>query len=167
MLLAAVFTFFIGSLICAASTSILVLIISRTIQGGAAGGLVILVNICVSDIFELRERGFWLGMTSVVWALAAGVGPVLGGVFMERLSWRWCWWINLPCSGFAFGILVFYLDVGHSSVGWKEGVKRIDWFGSLAILGATVMFLMGLDFGGVGFPWGSAKVIYLLVFSKL
>lgn len=134
VLLVAVFTFFVGSLLCAASNSIIMLIVGRAIQGADAGGIVSLVNICISDLFELRERSFYLGLTSVVWALASGVGPVLGGTFTDRLSWRWCWWINLPCAGLAFVVLIFFLENRGPKTSFLAGLKTIDWFGCVAIL---------------------------------
>ena len=75
------------------------LIAGRAIQGTAGGGLILLVNIVVSDLFSVRNRSLYLGLLEFVWALAAGVGPILGGAFTEFVSWRWNWWINLPYPG--------------------------------------------------------------------
>lgn len=86
LLLAGLVIFFAGSLICAAADSISLLLAGRAIQGVGSAGLNILVNICVSDLFALRDRGFYFGLLSVVWAFASGVGPVLGGLFSEKIS---------------------------------------------------------------------------------
>lgn len=86
LLLAGLVVFFVGSLICAVADSISLLLAGRAIQGVGSAGLNILVNICVSDLFALRDRGLYFGLLSVVWAFASGVGPVLGGVFSEKLS---------------------------------------------------------------------------------
>lgn len=82
--------FFVGSLISALSVSVGMLIGGRVVQGIGGGGLVILVNICISDLFSMRERGKYLGMVGATWAIASAVGPLLGGVFTEKVSWRWC-----------------------------------------------------------------------------
>lgn len=82
--------FFVGSLLCAVSVSIGMLIGSRVIQGVGGGGLVILVNIVISDLFSMRERAKYFGIIGMTWAVASGVGPVLGGIFTEKVSWRWC-----------------------------------------------------------------------------
>lgn len=90
---------------------------------------------------------------------------VLGGVFTTKSTWRWCFYVNLPISGCAMVILFFSLKLHNPRTGVKEGLAAVDWIGSLMIVGATLMFLLGLEFGGVTFPWGSPTVICLLVFG--
>lgn len=102
-----------------------------------------------------------------MWALAGGIGPLLGGAFSEYVSWRWNYWINLPVSGTTFVLLLLFLDVHNPKTKMLEGVRAIDWFGSLSILGLTLMVLLGLDFGGATFPWNSPQVICLIVFGSL
>ncbi|KAG2014495.1 hypothetical protein GB937_006720 [Aspergillus fischeri] len=166
ILLLAIFIFAIGSIICAAATMMGMMLTGRSIQGAAAGGIVILVNICISDLFTERERGFYLGLTGVVWGLASGIGPLAGGAFSEYVSWRWNWWINLPCCGVSFVVLFFCLDrVRERRAGISSGLRQIDWLGTLAIAGLTTMSLVGLNIGGVYSSWKSAKVICLLVFG--
>ena len=80
-------------MISSVSTSMSMLIASRAVQGTGGGGLLILVNICTSDLFSMRTRGLVYGMESLIWAVAAALGPVLGGVFSEFVSWRWCFYI--------------------------------------------------------------------------
>lgn len=94
ILLCAAVVFFIGSLLAAVSVSVGMLIAARAIQGVGGGGLIILVNICISDLFSMRKRGQYFGMVGMVWALASAIGPILGGVFTEKVSWRWCFYIN-------------------------------------------------------------------------
>ncbi len=100
-----------------------------------------------------------------MWALAGGVGPILGGALSELATWRWIFWINLPVSGTAFVLLLVFLDVHNPRTKVIEGVKAIDWFGSLSMLGFTLMLLLGLDFGGTTFAWSSPTVICLIVFG--
>jgi MFS family permease len=85
-----------GSLISALSVSVKMLIAGRVVQGIGGGGLIILVNICISDLFSMRERGKYLGIVGATWAIASAVGPLLGGVFSEKVSWRWCCKLLMP-----------------------------------------------------------------------
>jgi len=112
-----------------------------------------------------RDRGLFLGLTGVVWSLASGVGPLLGGALTEYVSWRWNWWINLPISGLAFGVLYFCLQVHNPRTSFLQGAKAIDWLGTVLVLGLTLMILLGLSLGGVISPWGSPKVVCLIVFG--
>lgn len=98
IILVANLIFMIGSLIAALSISVKMLIGGRVVQGVGGGGLVILCNICVSDLFSMRDRAKYFGILGMVWAVASALGPVLGGVFTEKVSWRWCFCKLIPCS---------------------------------------------------------------------
>lgn len=101
----------------------------------------------------------------IVWALASAIGPVLGGVFTSKVTWRWCFYINLPISGVGFAVLAFVLKLHNPRTPIREGLAAVDWLGSLTVIGATLMVLFGLEFGGVAHPWGSATVVCLIVFG--
>ncbi|KIM97822.1 hypothetical protein OIDMADRAFT_203009 [Oidiodendron maius Zn] len=165
ILLGASIIFFIGSLLAAVSVSIQMLIAARAIQGIGGGGLIILVNICISDLFSMRKRGAYFGMIGMVWAFASAIGPILGGVFTERVSWRWCFYINLPITGVVTIVLYFFLHLHNPRTPMWEGLSAVDWAGSLTIIGGTLMLLLGLELGGVTYPWKSVKVICLIVFG--
>lgn len=166
ILLLAVVIFWIGSLLCALSVSMTMLIVSRAVQGMGGGGIIILVNVCIGDLFSPRHRGVYYGLMGIVWAFAGGVGPVLGGFFTESVSWRWCFWINLPVAGVAILILAKVLKLHNPRTPMRKGLAAVDWLGSLTIVAATVMVLMGLTLGGVMFPWSSPTVICLLVIGS-
>ncbi|KAG9946338.1 putative major facilitator superfamily transporter, partial [Aureobasidium melanogenum] len=155
--------FLIGSLIAALANSIGMLITARAIQGVGGGGLVTLVNICISDLFSLRRRGAYFGIIGGVWALASAIGPVIGGVFTEKVTWRWCFYINLPLDGAALIIIFFFLDLKTPKTPLWEGLKAIDWSGALLVIGGVLMFLFGLEYGGVDYPWDSATVLCLII----
>ncbi|CAG8983048.1 hypothetical protein HYALB_00006076 [Hymenoscyphus albidus] len=165
IILLAVSIFFIGSLLCAISVNIAMLIAARAIQGVGGGGILLLVNIVIGDLFSLRSRGQYYGMVGMIWAFASAIGPILGGVFTEKVSWRWCFYLNLPITGAVFVLLVLFLKLDNPKTPLWEGLRAVDWLGSIAITGGTVMLLLGLQFGGVTYPWGSVKVICLIVFG--
>lgn len=167
ILLAAVVVFFASSIVCAAAVDMQMLIVGRSIQGAAGGGLICMVNVAISDLFSVRERSLWLGLCEGIWALSGAVGPLLGGAFSQEATWRWCFYCNLPIAGTAFVLLVPFLDVHNPRTSVMDGIKAVDWFGCVSILGVTVMLLLGLDLGGSVYPWGSAKVICLIVFGAL
>jgi EmrB/QacA subfamily drug resistance transporter len=167
ILLAGVVVFMASSVLCAAATSMKMLVVGRALQGIAGGGLIMLVNIVISDIFSMRRRSLYLGMCEAIWAAAGAIGPILGGVLTDLVNWRWCWWINLPICGFAGILLLLFLDVHNPRTPFLAGVKAIDWAGSLSILALVLLLLLGLDFGGDTFPWSSPKVICLIVFGAL
>ncbi|KAL4802938.1 major facilitator superfamily domain-containing protein [Aspergillus unguis] len=167
ILLAAVALFFVSSIICATALDMGMLIVGRSIQGVAGGGLIQLILIIISDLFSVRRRSLFMGLMECIWTIAGALGPVLGGSFTESVSWRWIFWINLPVCGTAFVLLILFLDVHNPKTSIMEGIKVVDWAGSLSILAISVMVLLGLDFGGDTFPWDSPKVICLIVFGAL
>ncbi|CAP60170.1 uncharacterized protein PODANS_1_4860 [Podospora anserina S mat+] len=165
IMLIAVGIFWIGSLLSALSKNIGMLIAARAIQGIGGGGIIILVNVCISDLFSMRKRGIYFGVMGIVWAVASAVGPVLGGVFTSQVTWRWCFWINLPVSGVGFAVLAWVLKLHNPRTPMRQGLAAVDWLGSLAVIGGTLMVLFGLEFGGVTYPWSSPTVICLIVFG--
>ncbi|KAL2851174.1 major facilitator superfamily-domain-containing protein [Aspergillus pseudoustus] len=165
IILIAAAIFQVGSLICALAPHMHALIIGRAVQGLGASGVGIMVNVVVADMFSLRDRGLYLAITSLVWAVGSAIGPVLGGVFTTKLSWRWCFWINLPVGAVSFLVLAFCMKVQNPRTSISTGLKLVDWTGSLLIVGGSLMALLAIDFGGVVYSWSSATVTCLLVFG--
>ncbi|KAF3768096.1 MFS general substrate transporter [Cryphonectria parasitica EP155] len=158
--------FFAGSSLCSFVETLPPFLAGRAVQGIGAAGLQNLVNICISDLFSLRDRGLYFGLTSVTWAFAAGIGPVLGGVFSQETTWRWCFYLNLPITGSVFLLLVFNLKLQTPRTPIWSGLKAIDWSGASLVLGGTLMLLLGLTFGGNSYQWKSATVICLICFGS-
>lgn len=161
--LAALLLFFVASVICALAHDMETLIAGRAVQGAAGGGLIMLVHVVISDLFSLRRRSLWMGMTEGVWAVAGACGPPLGGFCASVPGWRWCFYINLPICGLAFGLVWVALDVRHERTGLWTGLRAIDWWGLSSFVAFVVMVLLGLDLGGTVLPWTSAKVMGLIV----
>jgi MFS family permease len=165
ILLIALTIFLGGSLLCALAPSMHSLIAGRAVQGIGSSGMGTTVNIIICDTFSLRDRGLYLAITSVVWAIGSAIGPVIGGSFTTKVSWRWCFWINLPIGAVVLVVLLFFLKLPSPHTPVLAGLKAIDWVGSILIVGAALMILLGLDFGNVTFPWSSVTVVCLIVFG--
>ena len=129
------------------------------------------------------NRSFYLGLVGAVWAVASALGPVLGGVFAENLSWRWvscqevvkhpshpnnlqCFYINLPIVSFAIILLYFTLHLHNPRTSFLAGMRSIDWLGIFSILAATILLLVGLQTGGTT-SYTSPMVIAFLVLGSL
>ncbi|CAI4216044.1 unnamed protein product [Parascedosporium putredinis] len=163
VLLAAVVVFFAGSVICATAVNVAMEIAGRAVQGIGAGGILALCSIVIADLFSQRDRGKYYALTGMTWATAAALGPVVGGAFTDYVSWRWCFYINLPISGAAFFIIFFTLKLQTPKTPILVGIKLIDWLGTTVLTGGIIMFLLGLQLGSSTHPWNSAIVIGLIV----
>ncbi|KAF2186366.1 MFS general substrate transporter [Zopfia rhizophila CBS 207.26] len=165
--LVANFIFLVGSLVCAVAVSAGMLIAGRAVQGLGGGGVVILVHICVADMFALQDRSFYLGIVGAVWAIASALGPVLGGIFAQNLNWRWCFYVNLPIVSISIVILALTLHLPSPRTAFWTGLKAIDWLGSITICTGTLLLLIGLQLGGSSHPWTSPLTLLLLIFGAL
>jgi MFS family permease len=112
--------------------------------------LVALTYVVVSDMVTLRERGKWFSIISLQWAVGSVIGPVIGGAFSEKTTWRWIFWLNIPfCVIAGLGIPVcLRLTLREGSV--LKRLKQFDWFGSFIFVAATTSFLIPITW--VSFP---------------
>ncbi|KAJ2796113.1 hypothetical protein H4R20_005643 [Coemansia guatemalensis] len=165
VLISAILVFMAGSAACGWAQSMGVLIFGRAFQGIGGAGLFALVFIIISDVTTEEERPAYLGILGAVWSIASVVGPVLGGVFSDKASWRWAFWLNLPVAGVVLIIIVLLLRMPIPRDSFWEKLKKVDLLGSLVLVGAVVMLLLALTWGGKTFPWNSARVICLIVFG--
>ncbi|KAI4702356.1 hypothetical protein J4E81_002719 [Alternaria sp. BMP 2799] len=155
-----------GSILCAVSVNAVMLIFGRVVQGLGGGGVVVLVHVCVSDLFTIRDRSFYMGTVGAVWAVASALGPVLGGVFAQRLHWTWCFYINIPIISLAILVLYLTLHLHNPRTPLTTGLAAMDWLGTVTIITATILLLVGLQVGGIS-SYSNAGVITCLLFGSL
>lgn len=154
--------FLAGSAASAAAWSMPALIVFRGIQGLGAGSIMATVNTLAGDLYTVRERAYVQGFLSSVWGMAAIVGPTLGGVFAEYMSWRWIFLVNLPIGAAAIALLALYL---HETVDGER--HRIDFAGALAVLLAVGTLIFGLLQAGTAWPWLSTPSLAIFVCASL
>ena len=150
--------FMFGSLICALSPSLFVLILGRALQGLGGGGLMVLAMTVIGDLVSPKERGRYQGYIASVWATASIAGPAMGGFFTQHLHWSVIFWINLPLGLFAIGMINAPLK--HLPQEIRQ--HRLDVIGSVLIVVATVCLMLTLTWGGSRFAWTSPTILALL-----
>ncbi|KAL5440521.1 hypothetical protein PMIN07_006142 [Paraphaeosphaeria minitans] len=158
--------FLVGSILCAVSVSAPMLVAGRSVQGLGGGGINVLVYVCVADLFAIRDRSFYMGIVGAMYAAASALGPVLGGLFAEKLSWRWCFYINLPLVSMAIITLYFTVHLDDPRTPFLRGITSLDWLGTATILLATVLLLVGLQLGGTS-SYAQPLIVCFLVLGSL
>ncbi|KAI1806496.1 putative MFS transporter [Daldinia bambusicola] len=152
-----------GSLIAALAGNFNVVLVGRTIQGAGGGGLIVLLEILISDLVPLAHRGTWFSINSAMWGIGTATGPLIGAGFAQDVSWRWIFWINLPIVGVGMFLVTLFLKQAQVPGHIVEKLKRFDWIGSVLFSVSSACFLFGITTGGVAFPWVSYQALLPLI----
>jgi EmrB/QacA subfamily drug resistance transporter len=151
VLYTAIGLFLLGSALCAGAHTLLQLIAFRALQGLGAGGLLPLAQIIIGDLVPPNRRGRRQGAIVAVFAVSSVLGPLLGGVITDLLSWHWIFLVNLPV-----GALSLYVIGRTLRPDSTRRERQIDYAGAALLTGATMAFLLVLTLGGTEWPWWSA-----------
>jgi len=157
VLQSAIVIFLVGSALCGISQNITELIVFRGLQGLGAGGLIVVTIAVVGDIFPPRERGRYQGYFGGVFGVSTVAGPLLGGFFVDNLSWRWIFYVNLPIGLIALAVIatVFQPRTDH--------VKHtIDYLGAALLAGGLSAIVLYTSLGGTTYSWTSPWMIALI-----
>ncbi|ERF75984.1 hypothetical protein EPUS_01350 [Endocarpon pusillum Z07020] len=164
---ASVVVFVIGSIICAAAPKSAALIIGRAITGVGAAGVTNGVYTIIACIVPPRQVAMYFAFVGVVFSIASVAGPLLGGIFTEKLTWRWCFWINLPVGAASLGVVLFFFRTPKlmkaAEATLKEKLLQMDLQGTVLIVASLVCYMLAMQWGGISLPWNSATIIGLLV----
>ncbi|KAK5655829.1 hypothetical protein OQA88_5368 [Cercophora sp. LCS_1] len=155
--------FIAGSVIFSIAQSMSTLIAGRILQGLGAGGIDVLGEIVVADMTTLKERPLYLGLLAIPMSVGSILGPSVGALFSQRLTWRWIGWINLPIASFGLVLVFFFMKLRPLGGSMAIRLRRLDWVGMvLFTIGATA-FVAPLSWAGSMYPWSSWKTLLPLI----
>ncbi|KAI1106530.1 MFS transporter [Jackrogersella minutella] len=164
--LSGVVLFEIGSLIAGVSPSSAVLIVGRTVSGMGAAGIFAGAIIILATSVPLRQRPIYTGLLASMHGIASVAGPLLGGAFADKVTWRWCFYINLPLGGVTVICLILFLPskpATQPGLPWKEQIKQFDLPGTFFLVPSVICLLLALQWGGATYPWSNGRIITLFV----
>jgi MFS family permease len=142
------------------------LIVGRAIAGLGSAGVFNGAVIIISRTVPLVRRPIYVGIVGAMYGIASVAGPLMGGAFTDHLSWRWCFYINLPIGSITFAGILLFLKTPEKETAQrtvKARILQLDPVGTLLFLPGIICLLIALQWGGTKYPWSDGRIIALLV----
>ncbi|KAK9780391.1 putative Major facilitator superfamily (MFS) profile domain-containing protein [Seiridium cardinale] len=166
VLISLVAVFEVGSVVCAAAPTSNALIVGRVITGVGGAGISVGTFLLITFLVPLESRPKYIGAIGSVFGITSAIGPILGG-YLTSVTWRWCFWINLPIGIVSLILLVLLAPktppVERRADTWLGKAKQLDLLGFFLIAPAVICLLFALEWGGTKYPWSNGRIIALFV----
>ncbi|OBT58409.1 hypothetical protein VE04_00770 [Pseudogymnoascus sp. 24MN13] len=160
--------FEIGSAVCGAAPNSNAFIVGRAIAGTGTSGMFSGLMVIMFHTIPLQHRPIFQGFFGAIFALGSVIGPLVGGTFTDKVTWRWCFYLNLPIGAVTIivAILILHLPnqkLDEHATGWIGRLKQLDPIGNLIFLPGVVCLILALQWGGAQYSWNNARIIVLLI----
>lgn len=169
--LTAISIFEVGSLICGAAQNSMTLIVGRAVAGVGAAGIFSGALIIIAHNVPLEKRPIYTGLSLGMYGIASVIGPLLGGALTDKVSWRWCFYINLPIGGAVLVLIGLFLKTPpqqhNQAMTLAARFMQVDPIGTILFIPAVVCLLLALQLGGTRYAWPNARIIVLFVLFGL
>ncbi|KAJ9658089.1 hypothetical protein H2198_003927 [Neophaeococcomyces mojaviensis] len=157
-------TFFaVGSIICGAAGNFTTMLAGRVVQGVGGAGIITLSQIIFADMVPLRFRPKYFNFVLGAWAVGSLLGPLIGGAFVEKATWRWCFYLNLPICGVALPMAFFFVRLTVPATDLKTKLQSVDWIGNIFFIGGLTLFLIAISWAGIQYEWSDWQTILPLL----
>ncbi|KAJ7275515.1 major facilitator superfamily transporter [Mycena haematopus] len=169
--LTAISVFELGSLVCGVAPTSKALIVGRAVAGLGSAGIFTGALIIIAHSVPLHKRPIYTGLIGGMYGIASVAGPLMGGAFTDKVTWRWCFYINLPIGAVALFAITFFFKMPKSAdhkrpevpLTWRQRIDQFDPLGTVIFIPAIVCLLLALQWGGSKYAWKSARIIALFV----
>ncbi|KAK9234723.1 major facilitator superfamily domain-containing protein [Lipomyces kononenkoae] len=159
--------FEVGSAVCGAAPTSNALIVGRAVAGLGSAGIFSGALVIIAYSVPLEKRPVYNGLFGSMYGVASVAGPLMGGAFTDHVSWRWCFYINLPFGVVTIAAILFFLKHPKQSItapaSWKDRMNQLDIFGTAIFIPAVVCLLLALQWGGTTYAWANGRIIALFV----
>lgn len=165
--LISIFIFELGSLICGVAPNSTTFIVGRAIAGLGAAGIGSGSYTIIAFSASPKKRPLFTGIIGTSYGIAAVVGPLIGGAFADKVTWRWCFYINLPIGAISASIILIFFNTPSAakpkSATFREKLLQMDPLGAILVMGLVISYILALHYGGLIHAWNSSQVVGLLV----